>query len=138
MTGQMVLLTGATGFVGSAVLPVLLAEGHGVRVLGRRVAPVPTDVELRVAGDLSDEGVLARAMQGVHTVCHVAGLAHRGGRRGPGQSAFDAVNVDLSCRLANAAYDAGVVRMVFVSSIGAVGSVGRPGRPWSRQVQQWS
>ena len=126
----LVLLTGATGFVGSAVLPVLLADGMRIRVLSRRPARLPSDVELHVADQMDDDG-LARAVDGVHTVCHLAGRAHVTGRDRRQQHAFDAANVDGSLRLARAAFAHGAARMVFVSSIGAVGATSPPGRPWT-------
>lgn len=126
-TAPPVLLTGATGFVGSAVVPMFLERGVPLRVLSRRAVDLP-GVDLRVVPE-SDDRALAQAMDGVQVVCHLAGRAHVTAPRRQQQSDFDAVNVDGSRRLARAAFRVGAARMVFVSSIGAVGSASRPGHP---------
>ncbi len=71
-----VLVLGGTGFIGQALIHQLVAAGHGVRLLARdsRNLPralhgLPLDV---VAGDISKQDDLVRAMQGVTTVCHLA------------------------------------------------------------------
>lgn len=122
-----VLLTGATGFVGSAAVPLFLERGLPLRVLSRRAVDLP-DVDLWVVPE-SDDRALAQAMDGVQVVCHLAGRAHVTAPRRQQQDQFDTVNVDGSRRLARAAFRGGVRRMVFVSSIGAVGNASPPGHP---------
>lgn len=127
-SSPLVLLTGATGFVGTTVLPVLLDHGIRLRVLSRRAVDVPPKVDLHVVAD-ADGIQLERALEGVQVVCHLAGRAHVTGRSRHQQDDFDAVNVEASCRLARTAFNSGTTRMVFVSSIGAVGSSSDPGQP---------
>ena len=68
-----VLLTGATGLVGSRLLPRLVADGHDCRVLLRRDHTLP-DGATPVRGDLDDPDTLASAVEGVDAVVHLAAL----------------------------------------------------------------
>lgn len=123
-----VLVTGASGFIGTHALPVLRDSAVRVRLLTRRPVEAPPDVEVHVVQEL-DERSIEPAFADVQVVCHLAGRAHVVDRRQQDQSDYDAVNVDTSVRLAGAAFRRGVTRMVFVSSIGAVASASRPGEP---------
>jgi len=70
-----ILLTGATGLLGSAVLRRLLARGEPVRCLvrdARRLGPERMRVQL-ATGDLADPGAFRNALRGVRTVIHLAG-----------------------------------------------------------------
>ena len=70
-----VLVTGASGFVGSAVVRKLIARGEPVRVLARPTSPRGNFEGLNceiVEGDLRDAASLARAMNGISDVFHVA------------------------------------------------------------------
>ncbi|QIG45193.1 NAD(P)-dependent oxidoreductase [Nocardioides anomalus] len=67
------LLTGATGLVGSRLLPRLVADGHDCRVLVRREQPLP-DGATAVLGDLDDPTTLRAATEGVAAVVHLAAL----------------------------------------------------------------
>jgi nucleoside-diphosphate-sugar epimerase len=78
MSGRNYLVTGGTGFIGSALVRALLQAGHRVRSLdnetrGRagRLADVAADVEL-LQGDIRDPAVVNTAVQGVDCVCHLA------------------------------------------------------------------
>jgi dihydroflavonol-4-reductase len=73
--GRSVLVTGATGFLGKALVPRLAAAGHRVRMLARST-PGPELLahgEL-VQGDISDRAVVKRALAGVDVLYHLAGL----------------------------------------------------------------
>jgi uncharacterized protein YbjT (DUF2867 family) len=70
----MLLLTGATGLVGSTVLRRLVAEGTPVRCLvrdPRRLGPLRVRVQIAL-GDLTDPPSFRNALRGVHTVVHLA------------------------------------------------------------------
>ena len=115
------LLTGATGFVGSAVARVLAARGHKLRLLvrpssdRRNVAGV--DAEL-VLGDLTDAASLARAVAGCRYVFHVA-ADYRFWV--PDPHAMLRANVDGTLAMMRAAQTAGVERIVHCSSVAALG-----------------
>jgi dihydroflavonol-4-reductase len=116
-----VLVTGASGFVGSAVARALIAAGRRVRVLlrpssdRRNVADI--DVELRY-GDLSDGETLAAAVAGCGALYHVA-ADYRLWVRDP--TSMYAANVDGTVRLMAAAQEAGVERIVYTSSVATLG-----------------
>ena len=106
-------ITGATGFVGSAVLAEALAQGHQVRALARRDQPPRAGVEW-VRGDLGDTAALAALVAGADAVIHVAGLTNT-----PDPAEFDVANVTGTANVLAAMTGAGVRRLVFVSSLSA-------------------
>ena len=106
-------ITGATGFVGSAVLEAALADGDQVRALTRRAQPALDGVTW-VAGDLADTTALAALVAGADAVIHVAGLTNT-----PDPALFDAANVTGTANVIGAITAAGVRRLVFVSSLAA-------------------
>jgi nucleoside-diphosphate-sugar epimerase len=106
-------ITGATGFVGSAVLDAARAEGHEVRALARRDQPAREGVTW-VRGDLNDTAALAALVQGADAVIHVAGLTNT-----PDPAAFEIANVTGTANVLSAMSAAGVKRLVFVSSLSA-------------------
>jgi dihydroflavonol-4-reductase len=116
-----VLVTGATGFVGSAVTRCLLEAGYRVRALvrerSRRDNLRGLDVET-VTGDLRDAASLARALQGCHGLFHVA-ADYRLWARDPGE--IYASNVAGSRDILLAAARAGVGRIVYTSSVATLG-----------------
>ncbi len=111
------IVTGATGFIGSAVARRLLAEGVSVRALVRpdsdRRNVSGLDVEI-VEGDLSDEASLARACQGCDALFHVAADYRLWARR---PSEIYQTNVEGTRALLKAAAEAGVSRIVYTSSV---------------------
>ncbi|MFO6445731.1 NAD-dependent epimerase/dehydratase family protein [Erythrobacter sp. NE805] len=106
-------ITGATGFVGSAVLADALAEGHTVRALARREQPLREGVTW-LGGDLGDEAALAALVEGADAVIHVAGLTNT-----PDTAQFDIANVTGTANVIAAMQGAKLVRLVFVSSLSA-------------------
>ena len=69
------LVTGATGFLGSTLVPLLLEAGHEVRVLLRKGGDLPGCEVVR--GDVLDQESVTRALQGVEGLYHLAGLVSR-------------------------------------------------------------
>ncbi len=121
------LLTGGTGFVGSAVARELLAAGHDVRVLVRRESPRDNLAGLDVAcveGDLRDPASLTRALAGCRALFHVAADYRLWVRD---REELEAVNVGGTVRLLEAALEAGVERIVYTSSVATLASF-RDGR----------
>jgi nucleoside-diphosphate-sugar epimerase len=114
-----VLVTGASGFVGGAVVRALLERRHEVRALVRHRARATLLTELGVdlaVGDLDDRPALSAAVSGVQAVLHVAGLMAE-----PLPGDFTRVNVEGTRNVIEAAEAAGVERLLFVSSVSAVG-----------------
>ncbi|MGA2517624.1 MAG: hopanoid-associated sugar epimerase [Thermodesulfobacteriota bacterium] len=115
------LITGAAGFVGSAVLRQLLAAGHNVRALvrpksdRRNLTGLPVEI---VNGDISDRQSLDRAMAGCSTLFHVAG-DYRLWLLKPGE--MYETNVIGTRNIMLAAMDAGIKRVVYTSSVATLG-----------------
>ena len=122
------LVTGATGFVGSAVARLLLQRGHAVRVLTRpgndRRNLQGLDVEI-AEGDLNDRKSLDRAAKGCDALFHVAADYRLWAPRP--QEMID-TNVQGSRNIVLAAAEAGVKRMVYTSSVAVLAKLpdGRP------------
>ena len=108
-----VAITGATGFVGQAVLDEAARRGTQVRALTRREQAAREGVEW-VRGDLTDTDAMERLCDGTAALVHIAGLTSS-----TDTSAFHAANVEGTQRLLDAASQAGTERLVFVSSLAA-------------------
>lgn len=112
-----VLLTGATGTVGSALADRLVADGRRVRALvrdpDRAAALLPPAVEL-ARGDVTDPQSVTNAMVDVTSVFHVAGLPEQWQ---PDPTVFDRVNAEGTRTVAEAALAQGVDSFVFTSTI---------------------
>ncbi len=121
---QPTLVTGATGFVGSAVARALLGRGHSLRLLvraggdRRNIAELPGEL---VEGDLRDTASLSRAVAGCRYVVHVAADYRLWV---PDPARMLAANVDGTRALLLAATAAGAERIVYCSSVAALGLVG--------------
>lgn len=110
-----VLVTGASGFVGGAVVRALTDQGVPVRAMVRDPASAPPGVEVAVA-DLGDTAALAKAVSGVRAVVHAAAMLGEFGRT----AEFFAVNVAGTDRLMQEGAAAGVERFVFLGSPSAL------------------
>lgn len=106
-------VTGASGFVGHAVVDAALAEGHKVTALTRRPQPARDGVSW-IEGTLEDTGALDRLMKGVDIVLHIAGAVNV-----PTREAFAAANIAGTQAVVEAAARAGVKRFIHVSSLAA-------------------
>ncbi len=115
------LITGANGFVGSAVLRQLLKEGHEVRALVRtgsnrsNLADLPLEI---IEGDLIDSNSLKNAVSGCDYLFHVA-ADYRLWTPEPAQ--MYQTNVDGTRILIQHAADAGVKKIVYTSSVATLG-----------------
>ncbi|QJB41008.1 NAD-dependent epimerase/dehydratase family protein [Chitinophaga oryzae] len=118
----MILVTGGTGFLGSYLIRSLVAAGKPVRALYRK-APSPRLQDLSgkiewVQGDILDVCALEDAMQGVTQVYHCAAVVSFQ----PGHAAgLMKINVEGTANVVNLALDAGVKKLVYVSSVAAIG-----------------
>jgi uncharacterized protein YbjT (DUF2867 family) len=112
----MLLLTGATGLVGSALLRRLIGEGTQVRCLvrdPRRLGAQRVRVQIAL-GDLTDPPSFRNAMRGVDTVVHLAASI-----RDQPRGSIEELNGIATWRMVRAAQRAGVERFVFFSVLGA-------------------
>jgi len=107
---MIVLVTGASGFLGRAVAAELVAAGHEVRTLQRRASGV--DGATDTLGTITDPRIVAHATDGADGVVHLAAKVSLAGR----PEEFRAVNVEGTTAMLDAAERAGVSRFVQVSS----------------------
>ena len=112
----MLLLTGASGLVGSELRRRLLADGHAVRCLVRDPRRLGEDrVRVQIAlGDLADPPSFRNALRGVDTVVHLAAAV-----RDQPQGSIEELSGIATWRLVDAARRAGARRFVFFSALGA-------------------
>jgi dihydroflavonol-4-reductase len=125
---DLAFVTGASGFVGSAVARALIRSGYGVRALVRRDSPrVNLDglgLEV-VEGDMRDAEAIAAAVQGARYVFHVAADYRLWA---PDPNEIMRTNVDGTRVVMTAARNAGVERIVYTSSVATL-KLGEDGRP---------
>jgi dihydroflavonol-4-reductase len=116
---MLVLVTGATGFIGSHTVATLRRDGHDVRILVRnpdRIGPAlePHGVTASaVQGDMTDPTAVAAAVKGCDAVIHAAGEVGVEGGTGPKTTA----NVDGVRTVIGEALDAGIDPVVYTSTI---------------------
>jgi NADH dehydrogenase len=115
----MLLLTGATGSIGSRLLPLLLERGEDVRCLvrePRRLGSRRVDVQIALGdlGEMSDPHTVRQALRGVDTVVHLAATI-----RDQPPKRLEELNGLATVRLLQAAERSGVRRFVFFSALDA-------------------
>lgn len=116
-----ILVTGATGFVGSHVVKKLLKEGHGVRILRRQksstqlLAGLPVETAI---GDVTDRSSVLNAVNGCEIVFHVAGLVSFWAGN---EKLQKKINVDGTRNVVEACLQYKVRRLIHTSSIAALG-----------------
>ncbi|MCY4160048.1 MAG: SDR family oxidoreductase [Bacteroidetes bacterium] len=116
-----VLVTGATGFLGSELVYQLLEAGYHVRIFRRETSKlhllrtVADEVEHSV-GDITDLGALRSAMHGIQVVFHVAGNVQIGSKT------LDQVNTQGTASVVDAARESRIEKLVHTSSIAAIGT----------------
>ena len=121
-----VVVTGASGFIGSHVVDRLRAAGHEPRIFDLVESPhhPPTEVET-VLGDLNDAGAVARAVSGCDAVMHLAAVADVDQvTRDPAQA--DRVNVRGTQSLLDGVRTAEVPRFIYASTIWVYGDAASP------------
>ena len=126
-----VLVTGATGFLGSHVAEQLARQGHAVRVLVRRTSDRTflQGFEAEEAlGEVTQPESLPAVVDGVEAIVHAAGLT-----KARSAAEFEAVNARATSELARAAAGSGVQRFLYVSSLAAAGP-SADGRPRTEEM----
>ncbi len=116
-----ILITGGTGFVGSALVRELLADGHEVRILLRETSDTRNidglDLE-RVYGDIRDKESVRAALKGCDVLYHAAALY---ATWVPDSRVLYEINVEGTKNVLRAALEAGVERVIYTSTGGTVG-----------------
>ncbi|MES2353044.1 MAG: SDR family oxidoreductase [Pseudomonadota bacterium] len=125
-----ILVTGATGFVGQALCRSLFQEGHSLRLAVRheddRAHALGKAVRspLYCVGDINATTNWNAALQGIEAVIHLAALVHQMDKSAlPSLADYRAVNREGTAHLARSAVNAGVRRLLFLSSIKVNGEI---------------
>ncbi|WP_142684492.1 NAD-dependent epimerase/dehydratase family protein [Chitinophaga polysaccharea] len=123
----MILVTGGTGFLGSHLIRALVAAGKPVRALYRKQpSPRLQDISDKIEwlpGDILDVCALEDAMQGVTQVYHCAAVVSF---QAADKDRLLKINVEGTANVVNMALDAGVKKLLYVSSVAAIGRA-KPG-----------
>jgi len=135
------LVTGGTGFLGSTLVPLLVRDGHRVRLLQRSAAPAAEELGAEVArGSVEDPAAIRAALDGVEAVYHLAGRVEFDGRD---PAALYALHVQGTRTVMEAAAAAGVRRVLLASTSGTIAvfseeRVGTEADPYPlREVAGW-
>ena len=126
---KMILVTGAGGFVGTAVVSELAKQGISYRAVTRE----PREGYFSI-GNITPQTDWTAALDGIDSIIHLASRAHVMNEAVADPIAhFRSVNVDSTLSLAKQAIKAGVKRFVFISSIKVNGEATEPGRPFTAE-----
>ncbi|MFZ1180198.1 MAG: SDR family oxidoreductase [Herbaspirillum sp.] len=128
------LVTGATGFVGKALITALAVDTqYALRACVRRKnVTFPSNVDVVTVPDLTADTDWTAALAGIDTIVHAAARVHVMDDRAIDRLAqYRRVNTAATLRFAQQAADAGVRRFVFISSIKVNGEATPPGRPYT-------
>jgi len=127
------MVTGATGFVGRALVPALIKAGHEVSAVVRQIPapPLAGDITVHKIADIGSEVDWTEILRGVEAIVHLAGRAHvMTERAADPQAEFNRINAAGTERLAQAAADEGVQRFVYMSTVKVMGEQ-TPAAPFS-------
>lgn len=128
-----ILVTGGSGFVGSALIKRLLSEHRDILAVGRSDVNLP--VETVKVSSFSELGALGQRLGSVDVVVHCAARAHiMNDDTVDPLAEYRKVNVDGTLNVARHALEAGVKRFLFVSSIKVNGEHTPPGRPFTEEA----
>jgi UDP-glucose 4-epimerase len=116
-----ILVTGAGGFLGSALIDDLRAAGYKVRGLVTRPSPFLDDICDVIVGDVRDVRSVKRAVTGCECIVHLAGKAHALDDQGVSEDDYRAVNVEGTRHMLEESKAAGVQKFLFASSVKVFG-----------------
>lgn len=121
MAGELIFLTGGTGFLGKHLVPLLVSKGYHVRLLVRKTSDVDwisrENVDL-VYGDVTDRQSVFDGMRGCKKVIHAAGLFRFWGK----PESFQRINEGGTKNVVSAAQHYGINRFIHISTIAVVGN----------------
>jgi len=112
-----ILVTGGTGFLGTHLVPKLIAEGHSVRLIGRTKPGGALAAAEFIAADLKDREAVRAALQDMEVVYHLAGLVSF--RPRDARAMFE-LHVDATRELLRDVREAGVKRLILGSTSGTI------------------
>jgi len=127
-----IVVTGANGFVGTALCRRLQRSGHSVVGALRTGEPNAPGIEGRVIGDIAANPPWHDVLPGVEVVIHLAALVHQMGKVVPSPDEYRRVNATATRQLAEACARYGVRRMVFLSSVKVNGEC-TPEKPFTEE-----
>jgi nucleoside-diphosphate-sugar epimerase len=111
-----ILVTGASGFVGTMLVSRLLREGVGVRLATRRPLSAPKGAECTAVGEIGSETDWTAALKGIDQVVHLAARVHVGNESPNAVHLYYAVNAAGAGKLAQAARATGTRSFVLIST----------------------
>ena len=115
-----VLVTGANGFLGAAVVRELLGAGISVRATGIEATSLRADIEY-LRADITQSKQINPVLEGISTVIHVAGLAHIFSPDPNSVEKFRQINEIGTANVVSAASAAGVRHLILISSVSVYG-----------------
>ena len=114
-----VLVTGASGFIGTHLVQLLVARGHDVMAASRKPVDI-AGVTWRLSPELSSGSDWSRVLQGAEAVVHLAGRAQTGPESESEEGICRRINAEGTARLAHQAAESGTRRFLFLSSVHVV------------------
>jgi nucleoside-diphosphate-sugar epimerase len=129
-----ILVTGATGFIGTQLSETLANSGHQVRDTARSVAPNRSTTHELITCDLESADNLDHLTTGCDAIVHLAGRAHvMSDNPATSESLYVSANVDVTRKLAQSAARTGVKRMILLSSVKVNGESTTINTPFTAQ-----
>lgn len=117
MHQERILVTGATGFVGQALCAYLLKHGHSFSAVVRQEGRLGGEIPTILVPNLNKHTDLSSVLSDVDVLIHLAGRAHvMHETEADAYAAYASVNIDLTQHLINSAKQAGIKRVVFLST----------------------
>lgn len=116
-----ILITGATGYIGSLLTLKLARQGGDIRILCRKDPEIPEFSNKSIVvlkGDITDKPSLEKAMHGIDQVYHMAAYARLWAKE---SETFRLINVEGTRNVLEASADAGIKKMVYTSTAGVIG-----------------